>query len=133
MCQTARHMKYIAIATLLLLAIACERNEPEEAKDDNRDTVVIKEEAPKEVEKEPEEKKEEPVTQPTEKPWKAKMARLHELNCKIHNNGATVSDRTDQVVLVKELNDIRKTLNKDDRFVFDADMVKAQDMATCPK
>ena len=128
-------MKYIAIAVLVLLA-ACKQNEPEEATDNRKDTLVIQEkettkEEPK-AEKEPE-KKEEPVTQPTEKPWKAKMARLHELNCKIHNNGATVSDRVDQGVLLKELEDIKQTLNKDDRFLYNADLVKAQDMATCPK
>jgi hypothetical protein len=136
-------MKYLAIAALLLAATACKQKEAENNDATNKDTVVVhdtvqvKEEPKTETPSEPKNEKKTPTTQapaaPTEKPWKSKMAQLHELNCKIHSNGATVSDRTDQVVLAKELKDIQKTLNKDDKFLFDADMVKAEDMSTCPK
>lgn len=134
-------MKYTYIALFTALAItACKPKGSEETTTSNKDTVVVHDTVT--VKEEPKVEKEEkkpttpatpPSTEPKKKPWVDKMAQYHELRCRMHNGTATTSDQVDRVVLLKDLNDIKNKLPKSDRFYFDADMVKAEDMSTCPK
>lgn len=137
-------MKYTYITLFAALAItACNPKESEETNVSDKDTVVVHDtvtvkEETKVIEKEV--KKPSSTTPPTtppaepkKKPWVDKMAQYHELRCRQHNNQGTPSDRVDQVVMLKDLKDIRNKLTKNERFYFDADMVKAEDMTTCGK
>lgn len=131
-------MKIIGLAVLILFALSsCKQDATEEKTEEKTDTTIIinqEAEAPVQEKETPEkEKDEETTTPPAEKPWKAKMAQYHDVRCRMHAGTPTASDHVDRVVLAKELRDIRETLNKDDKFLFDADFVKAEDMATCPK
>jgi hypothetical protein len=130
---------YIAFCAALLVT-ACKPKEADNTDTTNKDTVVVHDtvtvkEEPKVVkeEKKPATPTTPPATEPKKKPWVDKMAQYHELRCRMHNGTSTTTDQVDRVVLLKDLNDIKNNLPKGDRFYFDADMVKAEDMGTCGK
>jgi hypothetical protein len=141
MSETELKMKYTYFALFAALTItACNQKEPEETTTSDKDTVVVHDtvtvkEETKVIEKQPTESKPStsPPAEPKKKPWADKMAEYHALRCRQHNNQGTTSDQVDRVVLLKDLNDIRDKLSKDERFYFNADMVKAEDMSTCGK
>jgi hypothetical protein len=131
-------LKLIALSALLIAGC---KNKEADVTDDNRDTVIVHDTVKVEKEKDkvevPSPKPKPPVPKddpaPTKKPWEDKMNQYHEVSCKIHKGGATVTDRTDQAELLRDLYKIRDGLSKDDKFHFGADLVRANDMSTCPK
>jgi hypothetical protein len=75
-----------------------------------------------------------PVATPPAKPapdWRAMMKEYHELLCKEHKGTGTTDDKIREVELGKELKDIPKTLNSDEKFYFSTEMVRTMNMETC--
>jgi hypothetical protein len=75
-----------------------------------------------------------PVTQlPPKKvaDWRAMMKEYHLLLCKSHNGTNTTDDNIREVELSKELKDIPKTLEGDEKFYFTTEMARTLNMETC--
>ncbi len=143
-------MKKSILAALITCAIALSacNNSPktEEHKTVIIDTIV-KKDTVKQTKSKPEpstkqvpstEKKTPPAQQPVTKlppkkaaDWRAMMKEYHLLLCKSHNGTGTTDDNIRKVELSKELKDIPKTLDGDEKFYFTTEMARTLNMETC--
>jgi hypothetical protein len=137
-----RIIKLLPVIALAVSILSCNNGKQESTKT-VVDTVkvidhttvqqpVAKEKQPAKTQTQP--AKDKPVVTPPAKPapdWRAMMKEYHELLCKEHKGTGTTDDKIREAELGKELKDIPKTLNSDEKFYFTTEMARTINMQSC--